>query len=572
MTESSKYDMMNPTNPVLTDAPTVKEENEMSGAKITACYCRLSKEDERLGESLSIEHQKEILLQYAKEHRFPNPTFFVDDGYSGTNFDRPGFQKMLAEIEAGHVGILLTKDLSRLGRNSAMVGLYTTYTFPENGVRYIAINDDFDSADQVSISNDIAGIKNWFNDFFARDTSRKIRAVNKARGERGIPLTVNIPYGYMKDPENPKHWIIDPEAAEVVKRIFDMCMNGRGPSQIGKQLTAENILNPSSYKRLKGLNTPHKPTENPCYWDSSSVVAILERLEYTGCTVNFRTYTNSIWDKKQRDNPPEKQAIFPNAHEAIISQEVFDQVQVIRSKRHRMTRTGRSSIFSGLVYCADCKRRMMYSATNNYKLSGAFFDCSTHKDPGKGNCKGHFIRESVLYAAVLKHVQTVMNMILIHQAYFYKSVSEKKLHKTALEIAALEKEKNRKEKRISELKRLFMKTYEDNAAGRLNDERYEMLSQSYESEQKQLEADVVSLEKDIQEQENEKTRLAWFIEKMKSYAGITKLDGYILNELIDAIYVEAPDKSSGHRVQHIHIRYKGVGFIPVDTLSGKRTA
>lgn len=551
MTRANNYDIMNPTNPVLADAPTVKEDNEMSGAKITALYCRLSKEDERLGESLSIEHQKEMLLQYAKEHRFPNPTFFVDDGYSGTDFDRPGFQKMLAEIEAGHVGILLTKDLSRLGRNSAMVGLYTTYTFPENGVRYIAINDNYDTADQISVSNDFAGIKNWFNDFFARDTSRKIRAVNKSRGERGIPLTVNVPYGYMKDPENPKHWIVDPEAAENVKRIFDMCMNGRGPSQIGKQLTAEKVPNPSTYKRMKGLNTPHKPTENPCYWDSSTVVAILERLEYTGCTVNFRTYTNSIWDKKQRDNPPEKIAIFPNSHEAIISQDVFDQVQVIRSKRHRMTRTGRSSMFSGLVYCADCNQRMMYGATNNYKTSGAFFDCSTHKNPEKGQCKGHFIRESVLKEAVLEHMRQVIDTVIFHEAYFRKSTNERRLQKTAEEIAGLKKKLERKKRRISELKRLFMKVYEDNAAGRLNDERYEMLSQSYESEQKQLEEEIVSLEKQIAKQENQEKDLDQFIEKAKKMAGLQELDGYKLHEMIDAIYVEAPDKSSGHRVQRI---------------------
>ena len=204
----------------------------MSGAKITALYCRLSQEDERLGESVSIEHQKDILLRYAKEHRFPKPTFFVDDGYSGTSFDRPGFQKMLSEIETGHIGIVITKDLSRLGRNSSLVGLYANFTFPQNGVRYIAINDNFDTIDQTSINNDYAGIKNWFNEFFARDTSRKIRAVNRAKGEKGIPLTTNVPYGYVKDLDNPKHWLIDPEAAQTVRRIFDQCMAGRGPSQI----------------------------------------------------------------------------------------------------------------------------------------------------------------------------------------------------------------------------------------------------------------------------------------------------------------------------------------------------
>ena len=215
MTNTQNFDTMNATNPVLTVAP-IKEETEMLGAteKITALYCRLSQEDERLGESLSIENQKSILLQYAKEHHFTNPVFFVDDGYSGTNYDRPGFQSMLTEVESGRVAAILCKDLSRLGRNSALTGLYTNFTFPQNGVRFIAINDDFDSSDPNSVNNDFAGIKNWFNEFYARDTSRKIRAVNKAKGERGVPLTTNVPYGYVKDSENPKHWIIDPAAAK----------------------------------------------------------------------------------------------------------------------------------------------------------------------------------------------------------------------------------------------------------------------------------------------------------------------------------------------------------------------
>lgn len=221
-------------------------------SKITALYCRLSQEDERLGESLSIENQKSILLQYAREHHFPNPVFFVDDGVSGVTYDRPGFQAMLAEIEAGNVAVALTKDLSRLERNSALTGLYTNFTFPQNGVRFIAVNDGFDTADPNSINNDFAGIKNWFNEFYARDTSRKIRAMQKAKGERGVPLTVNVPYGYVKDPENPKHWVIDPEVAAVVKRIFNLCMEGRGPQQIANQLKKDKVLTPTAYKKQQG--------------------------------------------------------------------------------------------------------------------------------------------------------------------------------------------------------------------------------------------------------------------------------------------------------------------------------
>ena len=262
------------------------------------------------------------------------------------------------KLEAGEIEAVVVKDLSRLGRNSAMTGLYTTLTFPKYGTRFIAINDNYDTIDPNRVDNDFAGIKNWFNEFYARDTSRKIRAVQKAKGERGVPLTTNVPYGYVKDLENPRRWVVDPVAADVVKRIFDLCMKGRGPMQIANQLKADKVLTPSAYRALQGIKTPNKKPEDPCDWHSSTVVAILERREYTGCTVNFKTYTNSIWDKKQRDNPLEKQAIFPNTHEVIIEEAVFEKVQQVRQQRHRNTRTGRSSIFSGLVYCADCGEKL----------------------------------------------------------------------------------------------------------------------------------------------------------------------------------------------------------------------
>ena len=545
----------------------------MSGAtsKITALYCRLSQEDERAGESLSIENQRSILLSYAKEHHFPNPVFFVDDGVSGVTYDRPGFQAMLAEIEAGNVAVCLTKDLSRLGRNSALTGLYTNFTFPQNGVRFIAINDSFDSADPNSVNNDFAGIKNWFNEFYARDTSRKIRAVQKAKGERGIPLTTNVPYGYVKDPENPRRWLIDPESAKVVQRIFQMCMEGRGPKQIANQLKADKVLTPAAYQRSCGRTTPAAVSENPYEWHSSSVVGILERREYTGCTVNFKTYTNSIWDKKQRDNPVEKQAIFPNTHDRIIEDDVFEKVQVIRQHRHRMTRTGRSSIFSGLVYCADCGSKMQYGASNNGDFAQDFFDCSLHKKH-REKCDGHFIRVKVLEQLVLKHMQLVMGYILRHEDYFRTVMEQQMKLESAEKLQIIRKQLSRDEKRITELKRLFIKIYEDNASGRLSDERFDMLSQSYEAEQKQLEAEVITLRQDIEVQERQNENIEKFIQKAHKYVGIETLDPYALRELVQAIYVEAPDKSSGKRRQSIHIKYDGMGFIPLDELMKRETA
>ena len=539
--------------------------------KMTALYCRLSQEDDRAGESLSIENQKAMLLQYAREHHFPNPTFFVDDGVSGVTYDRPGFQAMLAEIEVGRVAVAITKDLSRLGRNSALTGLYTNFTFPQNGVRFIAINDNYDTIDPNRVDNDFAGIKNWFNEFYARDTSRKIRAVQKAKGERGVPLTTNVPYGYVKDLENPRRWVVDPVAADVVKRIFDLCMKGRGPMQIANQLKADKVLTPSAYRALQGIKTPNKKPEDPCDWHSSTVVAILERREYTGCTVNFKTYTNSIWDKKQRDNPLEKQAIFPNTHEAIIEEAVFEKVQQVRQQRHRKTRTGRSSIFSGLVYCADCGEKLYYGATNNYRPEGAFFDCSLHWKH-KDKCGTHYIQETVLSHIVLKHIQAVTGYILRHEAHFRAVMEEQLRLESSEQIRIRRKRLERNENRIAELKRLFIRIYEDNASGRLSDDRFDMLSLTYETEQKQLENECVTLRQEIEVQERQNENIEKFIQTAHKYVGIDELDGYALRELVSAIYVDAPDKSSGKRVQHIHIQYDGLGFIPLNELMKEETA
>lgn len=547
----------------------------MNGAtnKITVLYCRLSQEDERAGESLSIENQKDMLLRYAREHHFPNPTFFVDDGVSGVTYDRPGFQAMLAEIEAERVAVCITKDLSRLGRNSALTGLYTNFTFPQYGVRYIAINDNFDTIDPNSTDNDFAGIKNWSTSFMREILAAKSALSIRQRVNAAflVSLTTNVPYGYLKDPENPRRWKIDPVAADVVRRIFSMCMEGRGPKQIANQLKVDKVLTPASYKALQGIKSPNKKPEDPYDWKSSTVVAILERREYTGCTVNFKTYTNSIWDKQQRDNPIEKQAIVLNAHERIIDDDVFEKVQEIRQQRHRMTRTGRSSIFSGLVYCADCGSKMLYGSSNNGDLDQDFFDCSLHRK-SKEKCNGHFIRVKVLERLVLKHIQAVMGYILRHEDYF-RTIMEEQLRVESYEQVHIRRKRlESNERRIAELKRLFIKIYQDNASGRLTDERYDMLSQTYEAEQKQLEAEAITLQQEIEVQERQNENIEKFIQKAHKYVGIEELDGYALRELVSAIYVDAPDKSSGKRVQHIHIRYDGLGFIPLNELMKKETA
>ena len=572
MTNHFDDDIMNPTNPVQTVAQS-KEDTEMSRAtnKITALYCRLSQEDALAGESNSISNQKSMLLSYAKEHRFPNPTFFVDDGYSGTNFDRPGFQAMLDEIVTGNVAVCITKDLSRLGRNSSLTGLYTNFTFPEHGVRYIAINDDFDTSDPNSVNNDFAGIKNWFNEFYARDTSRKIRAVTKSKGEKGVPLTVNVPYGYKKDPDNPKHWIVDEEAAMVVKRIFDMCMEGRGPSQIANQLTADNILNPTAYKRKQGINSPNPTPENPYHWNVNTVVHILERREYTGCIVNFKTYTNSIWDKKQRVNSEENQAIFENVHEAIIDESLFEKVQIIRQNRHRRTKTGKSSIFSGMLYCGDCGEKMYYCTTKYFEKRQDFFECSVHHKH-RDQCKIHFIRAVVLEDLVQTHMNAVVSYVARYEQHFREVMTEKLQVESEEKLRVWKKQLSQNEKRIAELDRLFIKIYEDNAKGTLSDEKFEMMSHRYEEEQSQLKSELVTLQENIEVQEQQTENLEQFIQLASKYADGVPLTPYSLRELVKRIYVSAADKSSGKRKQSISIEYDFIGFIPLNELMQKKTA
>ena len=573
MNIDNSLDINTNSNPVQTVAQQ-KEDNEMLRAtdKITALYCRLSVEDtkdeKKNGKedlSNSIQNQKAMLLQYARDHRFPHPTFFIDDGYSGVTYDRPGFQKMLDEIEAGHVGTVITKDLSRLGRNSALTGLYINYTFPQNDVRYIAINDHFDSINPNSTDSDIAGIKNWFNEFFAKDTSRKIRAVQKAKGERGERLTVHVPYGYMKNLENPKEWMIDEEAAQVVKKIFTLCMNGRGPSQIADQLEKDKILTPTAYKNKQGVKTPHAEPENPYRWHESTIVNILERKEYIGATVNFKTYTNSIWDKKQRENPEENRVIFYNTHPAIIEQEVFDKVQEIRQQRHRRTATGKSSPFSGLVFCADCKQKLYYSTTKYFEKRQDFFICSTHRT-NKDKCSGHYIRAVVLEDLVWNHMKEVISYVTRYEAHFRVEMEQKLRLQSEETIRVYKKRLAQAEKRIGELDRLFIKIYEDNAKGKLNDDRFAMMSKTYEDEQAQLKVEIVNLQKEIEVQERQIEDLEQFIQRARRYTDLTELTPYALRELVKAVYVEAPDKSSGKRKQRVHIEYDLVGYIPVDEL------
>ena len=369
----------------------------------------------------------------------------------------------------------------------------------------------------------------------------------------------------MKNPENPKEWMIDEEAAQVVKKIFTLCMNGRGPSQIADQLEKDKILTPTAYKNKQGVKTPHTEPENPYRWHESTIVNILERKEYIGATVNFKTYTNSIWDKKQRENPEENRVIFYNTHPAIIEQEVFDKVQEIRQQRHRRTATGKSSPFSGLVFCADCKQKLYYSTTKYFEKRQDFFICSTHR-ANKDKCSGHYIRAVVLEDLVWNHMKEVISYVTRYEAHFRVEMEQKLRLQSEETIRVYKKRLAQAEKRIGELDRLFIKIYEDNAKGKLNDDRFAMMSKTYEDEQAQLKVEIVNLQKEIEVQERQIEDLEQFIQRARRYTDLTELTPYALRELVKAVYVEAPDKSSGKRKQKVHIKYDLVGYIPVDEL------
>ena len=595
------------TNPLLPTVAAQKEENVKTATnKITALYCRLSQEDERAGESMSIQNQKDLLRRFAEESGFRNLAFYIDDGYTGTNFNRPGFQKLLADMENGKIGICITKDLSRLGRDSTMVGYYQKYVFPELDVRYIAVNDHYDSTNPNSVDNEMAMFKNLFNELYPLDTSRKVRAVKRMKGESGKPLTSKIPYGYIKDPDLPDHWIIDEEAATVVRHIFALCMEGRGPSQIAKQLTKEQVLTPTAYKIKKGLPIGQARSEDPYHWGSTSVAAMLDRLEYIGCTVAFKTYTNSLWDRKQRANPKENWIITPDTHEAIIDEETFNKVQRIREQRHRQTKTGKSSIFSGLVFCADCGSRLYYCTTNNFEDRQDYFECAMHHHD-KSKCITHHIRAVILEKLVWDHMKLVLSYVFCHEAYFRAYMQRFTESKSAEAMSTLKKALLQADRRIAELDDLYAKTYEDNATGKLTDEKFQMLADRYDAEQTALKAKADQLHRQIDTQTKNTENLERFITLVKSHVQDSGLNGYNLHELIQGIYiencdvdlntdedaaqtadrrVEYSDKDSltedddciimefmpksptakKHRIRKIHIKYDFVGFIPIKSL------
>ena len=533
--------------------------------KITALYCRLSRDDDQQGDSNSIVNQKAFLARFAWEKGFRNIEYFVDDGYSGANFQRPDWQRMMALVDEGKIGIVVAKDMSRIGRNYLEVGMYTEITFPQNHVRFIAVNSGVDSANQQD--NEFAPFLNIINEFYVKDGSKKVRASMKLKGESGEYLTTIPPYGYMKDPEDKKKWVVDAEAASVVRRIFSLCVDGNGPTQIARILREKQVPTPTVYQSRMGQAVRCIPPDNPYNWNGSTVSAILERMEYCGHTVNFKTHRQSYKIKKTIENPPEQWKIFRNTHEAIVDEETFERVQELRRNKRRPAKTGKTNLFSGVAYCADCGEKMYYCTTQNFEERQDHFVCSTSRKKGKDVCGTHFIRAVVLEKGVLRFLQILLWYISDCESLFREKLGAKRKEDFKKELSAKRRQLTQAQRRIEELDRLFKRIYEDNISGKINDSRFQKLSGDYENEQAELTKKVQTLEQEIVKQQEEADSIEQFIRRAKKYPELTELTPAVLHDLVNKVYVCAPDKSSGHRAQDVRISLACIGFLPESIIS-----
>ena len=524
--------------------------------KITALYCRLSRDDEQEGTSGSIKNQQSILEKYAKDNGFKNTRVFVDDGWSGTTFARPAFTEIMELAEKGMIGTLIVKDHSRLGRNRLVVGQLLEEGFDSLGVRYIAIMDNIDTAKGIS---DLVPMQDLFNEWHAKNTSQKVRNVFKNKGMSGVPLTTNPPFGYMKNPDNTKEWIIDEEAAKTVRQIFALCVEGLGPTQIAKRLKAAKVQTPTEYWVSIGRNCS-KPPAVPYNWCAATVADILSKQEYCGDTVNFRSTTKSFKNKTKIERPQEEWKIFPNTHPAIIDREVFELVQELRQHRRRPTKSGIVSWFSGLLYCADCGEKLYYSVTNNYKREQAYFFCSSFRK-NSDECSAHYIREKVVMENVLESMRRILLNVQAFEKEFARKQMECYSEDKKRELAEKRRELNKAKKRIAEIDGLIQKLYEDNAIGKISDERYATLSMSYEEEQRYLKTALPDMENYLETEMDKTESLQRFIDKVKRITEIKELTAELVHEFIDKIVVHAPRYLDGKRVQLIDIYYNGVGIL-----------
>ena len=527
---------------------------------ITALYPRLSHEDELQGESNSISNQKRILETYAKQNGFSNLRWYTDDGYSGANFQRPGFQAMLADIEAGKVGTVIVKDMSRLGRNYLQVGMYTEMIFPQKNVRFIAINDGVDSAQG---ENDFAPLRNIFNEWLVRDTSKKIKAVKRSKGMSGKPITSKPVYGYLMDED--ENFIIDEEAAPVVRQIYSLCLAGNGPTKIARMLTEQQIPTPGTleYRRTGSTRRYHPGYE--CKWATNTVVHLLENREYTGCLVNFKTEKPSYKLKHSIENPPEKQAVFENHHEPIIDRETWERVQELRKQRKRPNRYDEVGLFSGILFCADCGSVMYQQRYQTDKRKQDCYICGSYKKR-TADCTAHFIRTDLLTAGVLSNLRKVTSYAAKHEARFMKLLIEQNEDGDRRRNAAKKKELETAEKRISELSAIFKRLYEDSVTGRISDERFTELSADYEAEQKELKERAARLREELSKAQEATANAEKFMNVVRRHTTIEELTPTLLREFVEKIVVHESVALDGKRRgklrrQEIEIYYSFVGKV-----------
>lgn len=530
---------------------------------ITALYCRLSRDDGAEGDSNSVANQKRMLTKYAKENGFGNTRFYVDDGYTGTNFNRPGFQQMLEDIEMGYVSTIIVKDMSRLGRDYLQVGYYTDTYFPDRNIRFIAVNDCVDSNDG---ENELAPFRNVMNEMYARDISRKVRSSHRLRGNAGEPLS-QPPYGYVKSPENKKKWIVDAEAAQVVQDIFRMCLEGKGNETIARILQEHKVLIPMAYWQSKGLPRGGKKTQpNPYKWGKTTVAKILAQQEYCGDVINFKTYSKSFKNKARMPNPEENWAVFKNVHEPIIDRETFEAVQKLISKTKRRApkkENAEKNMFCDLLYCADCGSKL-WSHVNTVNKNIQYFSCSNYKTDTRGTCETrHYIRADAIEQVVMLELRRMAQFLQDDEEAFAELLAQKTNKDILKEQKYLEEELCKSISRNKKVSGFYEKLYEDNVSGKVTDEWFMQLSHKYEVERTELKAKIAELRKRISNIGTMQQNKENFINAIRRFMEMKKLTAPLLRELIDKITVYETEGVGKNRSQRVMIHYKFVGYIEI---------
>ena len=542
----------------------MKQSNNKKSRDVTAfLYERLSRDDNLEGESYSIGNQKKLLAKVAKEKGYTNLVHFLDDGISGVTMDRPGFVEMIRQLEQGKAAAVFVKDLSRLGRNYIEVGRLTEEFFPDHDIRLVAVSDNIDTAEG---ENELAPIRNLFNEWYARDISKKRRISNKIKGNAGEPMG-QPPYGYIKDPNDPKHWIVDDEAAQVVRRVYSMTLEGFGTEQIATQLEKDGVLTPRAYWLTKGIKRPGKGKQQPpTKWNSSTITKILSLQEYCGDILNFKTYSKSYKNKKRIDNDRENWVVFQDVHEAIIERAVYEQVQQKRGKiRKRRTNNGEHNMFSGLLVCADCGSNLHFHF-NQGNPEIKYFNCSNYKG-NRGTCTStHYVRVDFLEEVVLGEIRRLTKFASLYEDEFVKAVIGHSQQAEQTDRKLKEKELKTLLARDEELDGLFERIYEDNVSGKLSDDRFAKMSRRYEDEQKELAEKIKKLRSEIEKQSSRSMTTDMFIGLVRKYTRARKLTPRMLNELVEKIEVFNAEKIDGVWEQRLRIHYNCVGTIEIPTV------